>query len=307
MQSTLIINPPLAELELLLQNAEKLYALGIIPVPLCRPTSETTCSASWHTQPCKSVGKRPLLKGFRDFANVVPDWNWVRYELRRQWPCNLGIVVPQDAIVVEADSLEAEAEIAALAGEAIALAPVRERRLGRGRGWIFLVDRSWNLVQRTNAGSSKEIDILTPGAIFVVPPSIHRTGHRYEWVSGLTPWELKSSAPLPEALKQMASPITTAISVARMASDISPNISVRIQQLIQSRLQVRRLFNGEGKRSGDISASGLDFSLALELLRLRVPDDEIVAALAARAQSRRRDFDYCAQTVSSARRILEGK
>ncbi|WP_050432471.1 hypothetical protein [Chondromyces crocatus] len=72
--------------------------------------------------------------------------------------------------------------------------------------------------------------------------------------------------------------------------------------LIRDRLLVANLWQGKGKTYGDTSASGYDYALAQELVRTRVPDGEILAALAARGGAHGRDAAYLLRTLDAARR-----
>jgi hypothetical protein len=136
-------------------------------------------------------------------ADHLPEVGYLVGLVMKFFPCGIAMVVPQGIVVVEGDSPEGEREIVALASGATDAAPARERREGRGRGWLFRADSTVKIPQRAHLGESGAVDVLPPGAIFVMPPSIHRTGHRIGWVPGRAPWE--APAPLiPSALLQLA-------------------------------------------------------------------------------------------------------
>ena len=220
------------------------------------------------------------------------------------FPCNLGIVVPRWAVVVEGDSQEGEKEIVALAGAAIDHAPARERREGRGRGWLFQIGPGSEHPKRVRVGTSKAIDILTAGSVFVVPPSVHRTGHRFRWVSGRAPWEV-STPTLPTALNGLAidgATERTQWQVDLGCGEFAPRLSSRVAFLIASRSDLARLWRGEGKSHGDTSRSGVDYSVATLLDIAGVPLNEIAEAIAARPGAHRADRNYCVRTALAASR-----
>lgn len=72
--------------------------------------------------------------------------------------------------------------------------------------------------------------------------------------------------------------------------------------MLRSRRTLSELWNGRGKTGGDQSRSGYDFMISTELLRLRVPEGEAVAALLARPGVHRRDREYARRTVAEAAR-----
>lgn len=280
-----------------------LHAWGLVGIPLCRPDGESgVCSALWHERPCTRAGKRPLLSAYARFAESKPELEAVMFNIARHARCNLGIVTGT-VVVIEADSPDGEHEVEDLAGSALEHAPTRERRPGRGRAWLFTYDEP--LANRAHLGASGAIDVRAAGGILVVPPSVHVTGHEYEWVKGRAPWEVAApSLPLPQALKSLVAVSTTSATMPRIAreSDASREIPARVRFLLRSNLGLTRLWSGEGKHDGDTSASGFDFAIARELLRLGIGSSEICAALVARPGAHRSDLSYAALTVENARR-----
>lgn len=295
---------PEEELDAVLEQVTRLHTLGINTVPVCRPSLADWCSASWHPTPCEERGKRPLVAGYPARAHRLLELGTLVIEFEGHWPCGLGMVVPVGCVVVEADSPDAEAELLALGGPVMDSAPARERRTGRGRGWIFRVDPALNLTPATRLGTSEAIDVLTAGSLFVLPPSVHRTMHTFAWVLGRAPWEV--TIPL---LPQPILGLAQARARARRGSEalvvscgsFEPHVTPRVRFLLDSRRALRRLWEGEKDR-GDSSASGVDFALARELLAAGVTPDEAASAIAARPAVHRADANYAIRTVAAARR-----
>jgi hypothetical protein len=237
-------------------------------------------------------------------AEELPPLDHLLDLVRKFFPCNIGIVVPERLAVIEGDSPEGEAELVRLGGDAIDHAPARERREGRGRGWLFRVAPERDVPHRVHRGASKAIDVLSGGSIFVVPPSVHRTGHCYHWVPGRAPWEVVTPI-LPPELYELA------MDGARSHGDsqvdlptgvFTPRVSSRVAFLLASRSDLERLWNGEGKRHGDNSHSGVDYTVAVLLDIAGVPLNEIAEALAARPGAHRADRSYCYRTALAASR-----
>ena len=289
------------ELDIVCSHVAALHVLGIATVPLCRPWSNGTCSAPWHPQPCPDAGKRPLLKGFRLLAEAVPPLVELQNLFSKFFPCNLGIVVPRWMVVIEGDSEAGETEILGLGCGVTNATPTRERRPGRGRGWLFRVGPGLGHASGTHLGASKTIDFLSYGSIFVVPPSLHLSGHLPHWVPQRAPWEIEV-APLPPALAELV--ITGRTAKANRPSpmgdgEFTPGISARISFLIASRANLARLWNGEGKSRGDTSQSGFDYAFASALWAAKVPVREIAEALAVRPGVHRVDAKYCFRTAEA--------
>lgn len=291
--------------ERLLRDLTLHYALGIACVPLCRPDGSDACTARWHGPRCSSPGKRPLVTGYPQMAEVLPALDHIRLEAERNFPFNPGMVVPYWAVVVEADSVDAEEEISGLSGGLTSIAPCRERRPGRGRGWIFRADPGWELRSRTKLGTSKAVDALAAGSIFVVGGAVHRSGHHVEWVEGRAPWQVPMPV-LPPGLLRLAregadrTPVTNRNGAVSAPFDFEPRISSRVAFLLKSDRKLRRLWSGEGKARGDSSASGIDYSLAVALHGHRVPLVEIAEAIAARPGAHSDREWYCMKTAFAA-------
>lgn len=296
-----------------LAHARRLYESGLVSIPLCRPiaASASRCSGAWHSaqataddgsirrQPCTNIGKRPLVRDFYSWAASDPGWPAIRDLLQRRAPCNLAIVTGP-IIVVETDSLAAESEVIALGGAVLNETPTRERRAGRGRAWLFSGEPG--VTNRAHLGHSQAIDVRATRGIFVVPPSVHVSGHRYRWLPGLAPWEVRPPT-LPQKLRALVASSGPAplIRTATAVSLVNTCLPATVKFRLAARPEFARLWRGEGKVRGDCSASGYDFAVARALVRDGLPDREILTALALRPGAHRKDIDYLARTVAQAR------
>ena len=288
----------------ILAAARRLVAAGLPLVPCCAPLDGGRCSAPWHKWPCDRIGKRPLAEGYPEIAHEPPTVEHVERELRRLGAVNPAIVTGP-IVAVEADSAEAEAEVVELAGPEIERAPCRLPRPGRGRGWLFAAPPGVEIGNRAGLGRSGAIDVRGRSGIFVVPPSVHATGHRYQWAPSRAPWEIELP-PLPVGLLALAidgaeTRRRAADAVGRLSRpEIVAHVPPRVGALLRAEHDLGELWAGRGKRSGDCSGSGYDYAIAVALLRRGVPEREIASALAARPGAHRRDTAYLRTTVERA-------
>jgi hypothetical protein len=301
------IAPWIPEFDAVLDQVTLLFNAGIAVVPLCRPNQgRANCTAAWHEKPCPNAGKRPLISGYRRYAEELPSLDQLRYDVWRFWPCNIGIVVPTGMVVVEADSPDAERELVHIGGEQLLRTPCRERRPGRGRGFLFRLPSGWTCHDGAHLGRSGAIDVKAAASIFIIPPSQHASGHRYTWLAGLSPHAVPvqtTSAGLEILLRSLRA--------SGRAGHIEPGASLvqmpsRAAFLISNVKAIRDLW--EGKKSfADTSASGVDFSLARALLKAGLSVDEVAATIAYRPGAHRTDGEYCLATAIAAANWRRGR
>ena len=162
----------------------RLQALGMKVFPLHNPLNG---GCSCRKSSCSSVGKHPrTLKGLRAATDDLPqvrDW-WSR------WPeANIGVPTGDGLVVLDFDSDEALRE-----AKSRGLPSTLEVATAKGRHLYFAGEA------RSRVGLLPGMDIRGDGGYVVAPPSIHASGHVYEWRS--TPGEV---APLPEWIEQALS------------------------------------------------------------------------------------------------------
>ena len=139
--------------------------------------------AGWRVLPCRAKGvraKTPHIKGWPD--NATTDPNTVRAWWHR-WPNALiGVMVPDDVVVIDIDprnggSVQA---LEALAGGAL---PPTLTAVSGGR------DSGRHLYYKRPKGFDKSvigclpgIDVIVSGRFMIAPPSLHPdTGKPYQW------------------------------------------------------------------------------------------------------------------------------
>lgn len=286
----------------LLRELARLLEHDLAPVLLCRPTKDGYCTAAYHGHCGRQAGKRPLVQGFPRYADTPPTMKALNLVTTRVWPVNVGIVTGNRIVAVEADSPEADEEVRGVAGCKLAT-PTRAPRPGRGAAWIFRAPPGVQMGNRAHLGKSGAIDVRGDAGLLVVPPSRHATGHHYEW--SLAPSDQDLMA-IPEPLFQLVwkSPRSPSRPGSHPGCRNPVALSPLVKTLIAARFQLAHLWHGEGKRGNDKSASGYDFSLALALLRCRVPSVEVAIAVAARPGAHRHDMAYATLTVAKAAAVL---
>lgn len=150
--------------------AERYLALGWSVIPLGRD-------------------KRPLIR-WEPYQQRRPTPEEL-VEWRRRFPgANIGIVTGavSGLVVLDEDGPEAQE---ALRGRA--LPPTPTVRTGKGYHRYFAhPGRPVGNAVRLVVG----LDVRADGGYVMAPPSLHPSGRRYEWVDGLSPWDVPL-APLP--------------------------------------------------------------------------------------------------------------
>ena len=194
------MSPEFTTEALVVEHAERLYRLGLLPVPLCHPiASGGRCSAGMHVHDPPSFtgsGRTPVVAGFMEWRKSPPPFLYLVNQLKRHRPANLALVLPADIVAVETHSSAADAEVRRLVG---ALAtPCRRGRTGPN-GWIFSLPPGMTIANQDHLGSSGRISLRASG-LFVAPPSVHVRGYRYEWERA--PWDT-AVARIPDNLLEL--------------------------------------------------------------------------------------------------------
>lgn len=185
----------MTNLEAALEYAEK----GWKVIPLHTPKPDGKCSCN-HDD-CKSVGKHPRtmdgLKSASDDEEQIKRW-WGMFPL-----ANIGILTgPESGIIVM--DIDHEDEASEAIGDKEIPATLIQRTGSGGRHLIFS-----HPGRPVKSGTKiiPGVDSRADGGYIVVPPSLHKSGKKYEWINYLEP------APAPDwwvtlidkALKPLAS------------------------------------------------------------------------------------------------------
>ena len=151
--------------------------------PLHNPTSE---GCSCQKPDCTSSGKHPRISngstGASSDVAKIHRW-WAR------WPdANIGVVTgPRSGIfVLDVDGAAGQASLRALGQLPATLRSDTGRtgELGERRGFHLYFTMPARLNLRNSTGLlGQGLDIRAAGGYVVAPPSLHASGHRYEWAN----------------------------------------------------------------------------------------------------------------------------
>jgi hypothetical protein len=155
----------------LFPGALVLAAAGWAVIPLHTPI-DGACDC--RRPDCPSPGKHPRTKNGVKDATTDPDqitrW-WER------WPqANIGAAVPDGRVVVDVDTADLAAVVAADELPHTATSKT-------GRGWHYFYRTQ--VPVRPKVAVRPHIDLRGPGSYVVVSPSLHVSGVSYEWATPL--------------------------------------------------------------------------------------------------------------------------
>jgi len=137
--------------------------------------------------PCK-INKSPLTKsGFKDATTdlkVINRW-WTKSP-----NALIGFPTGGGLVVIDVDMPAGPASLEALEKENASLPPTLEQKTGSGGKHLFYLTEA--KISNSAGRLGNGLDIRADGGYIILPPSMHQTGNRYEWVNQ------NSIAPLPE-------------------------------------------------------------------------------------------------------------
>lgn len=140
----------------------------------------------WAVFPC-NMEKRPITKnGFYDATcdpEVISDW----------WTCNPDALIgcpTGEKIglwVLDVDLPDGPETLASLEAENGPLPATKEQRTGSGGSQLFFKWIDGREVRNSASKLGPGLDVRGEGGYVILPPSGHKSGGTYEWVSGDTP------------------------------------------------------------------------------------------------------------------------
>lgn len=158
------------------RDALDYLARGWSVIPCC-PPDHAGCSKN-HTDRCKgnNRGKTPLLSSWSEYQGRLPTEEEVRKWWQR-WPtANIAVLTGKlsGIIVLDVDSAEGEEVVQKLGLPATAVS-----KTSKGRHYIFKHPGA----ETSNAAKilDNKVDFRGDGGYIIAPPSVHASGHVYEW------------------------------------------------------------------------------------------------------------------------------
>jgi len=182
---------------------------SVVPVTTVSKSGECSCLAGVD---CQSAGKHPAIKWKTGEKNYQAEKATIQ-EIQEWWTrnpaANVGIVTGAVSGIIVLD-IDGTKGVATLREEELHVPPTVVAKTGGG-GWHYFY-RHPGFTCRNFAGKTGQtilpgVDFRGDGGFIVAPPSVHRSGGRYEWA--LNPSENTiADAPewLLEAIKAQAIP-----------------------------------------------------------------------------------------------------
>jgi hypothetical protein len=163
---------------------------GLRVFPVYEFNNDGTCTCG--KSDCNKAGKHPRIKDWPMKATTDEE------QVRRWWQqspnANIGVATGQGSnlVIVDIDSPDGEAWVRARFGGA--LPQTLTSRTGRGIHLWFQCPRGG----LRKGILVKGVDLLGDGANVIAPPSLHKSGRRYEWIDPTVPVAI-----LPDSLLSM--------------------------------------------------------------------------------------------------------
>lgn len=172
-----------------LEIALSYHARGVNVVPIHQVRADGACTCG--SKACGKIAKHPRVSWTRYQSERVTE-----EEIQRWWTtwpeANIGLVTGQISGVVGID-IDGEQGLRSL--EEIGL-PVDDfpygpaARSGSGHGAHHIMRYPAPGVVKTCANVIPKVDLRSDGGLLVLPPSLHVSGNRYEWLEGRSILEL---------------------------------------------------------------------------------------------------------------------
>ncbi len=244
-------DPPVSDSPQLLRAALDYAKRGWLVIPLHTPTAQ---GCSCGRVDCASPAKHPRTRngskdGSRD-PDTIREW-W------RRWPdANVGIATgPEGGILVlDVDGAQGEQSLVDLAQRGHILPDTYAVRTGRGGQHLYFAWPEGVDVRNSARKIAPGLDIRGVGGLVAAPPSLHKSGRRYEVSESAT-----DPAPCPEWL----------LSLIREAN------GTQVQQSAPAACAV------EGERIPRGKGDPAKLKLAGSMFRSHQPFDVILAAIIA--------------------------
>lgn len=238
------------------------YAKAGIPVfPLHWLKQDGTCSCRLGDM-CQAKGKHPRIKNWSDEATTdvakITGW-WNQTPL-----ANIGIPMGEKSGLVALDvdtRHDGDKSLTDLVAEYGALPKTITATTGSG-GKHYIFKYTEELALKNVVGFRDGLDVRTQGGLIVAAPSMHQSGNRYAWDTGLSPFECEA-AEMPSWLVDEIRKVGTKLTQKKKAADKQPRKKIK-----------------EGGRNNHLA------SLAGALRRKGIGEDGIIATLRAENKER---------------------
>lgn len=214
------------------------YAKAGIPVfPLHWLKQDGTCSCRLGDM-CQAKGKHPRIKNWSDEATTdvakITGW-WNQTPL-----ANIGIPMGEKSGLVALDvdtRHDGDKSLTDLVTEYGALPKTITATTGSG-GKHYIFKYTEELALKNVVGFRDGLDVRTQGGLIVAAPSMHQSGNRYAWDSGLSPFECEAAEMpswLVDEIRKVGTKLIARLKGARFVTAIEMEENKRLaESLIKS-------------------------------------------------------------------------
>jgi archaellum biogenesis ATPase FlaH len=151
-------------------------------IPLCPPTHEG-CNTP-HLNSCKNPGKGPLVP-WTTYQKRTPSENEVKLLFRRNYECNVGIVMGQVSNLVGLDIDGPDApDLLQQISQGDLPDTLSFKTPGGGQRLLYSLPENTTVKKEKHTHLTSHLLILGEGSYTVAPPSIHTTGRKYPEPTG---------------------------------------------------------------------------------------------------------------------------
>ena len=177
-------------MKLNLTEIEKLVDMGFVVIPLCSSNHKGMTPS--HVKGCTSPGKRPLVSNWTNITNVSREQfrTWSEQFPTANWGLVLGQTMSYNLVGIDIDGVEGEEYWKQITKDKV-LPDTVEFTTGAGRRILYQLPYGLQTKKSktTLEGTHAEVAFCCQGQQTVIPPSVHYTGRKYEWVPGKSPFE----------------------------------------------------------------------------------------------------------------------
>ena len=177
-------------MKLNLTEIEKLVDMGFVVIPLCSSNHKGMTPS--HVKGCASPGKRPLVSSWTNITNVSREQfkAWSEQFPTANWGLVLGQTMSYNLVGIDIDGIEGEEYWKQITKDKV-LTDTVEFTTGAGRRILYQLPYGLQTKKSktTLEGNHAEVAFCCQGQQTVIPPSVHHTGRKYEWVPGKSPFE----------------------------------------------------------------------------------------------------------------------
>ncbi len=238
--------------------------LPLAPVRFLHDVNGSTCRCDGAPLPlacvcrdgaaCENVGKHPVAKlvphGKDDASTdpaVVAEW-WKRCP-----DANVGVVVPQGFVVLDIDPRNGgDTNLLSLMDSCGGCLPETREAYTGGRGWHLWYRYGGPVIGKLCPG----VDVRSSTGYVVMPPSMHLSGTRYQWVREL-PWP--EIPPLPMWVRKLLDPPQVLVPSGRRGNGNARGLIKRMKEAAEGNRHLLlcyccRAARDEGWSQADIDA-----------------------------------------------------